>query len=117
MQEMANVQQTLNDINEVNLKGASANIDTGNGGFKPQIPINMTRADAYSGRDQRPLRVLSLGEYKPSHDTIAIGSSSLKLTLSLFKTGVVSEASPVSSFYKRSWTRQLPARSRARSSI
>jgi hypothetical protein len=35
MQEMANVQQTLNDIKEVNLKGASGNIDTGNGGFEP----------------------------------------------------------------------------------
>lgn len=31
MREMANVQQTLNDINEVNLKGASGNVDTGNG--------------------------------------------------------------------------------------
>lgn len=58
---MMSVQQTLDEVNNLKLKISNKNIDRQNDAFKPQIPLDLTRADAFAGRDERPLRVLSLG--------------------------------------------------------
>lgn len=55
------VQQTLDEVNNLKLKVSDNKIDRQNDAFKPQIPLDLTRADAFAGRDERPLRVLSLG--------------------------------------------------------
>ncbi|KAJ5679821.1 hypothetical protein N7462_008065 [Penicillium macrosclerotiorum] len=60
MQQMMSVQKTLNEVNNLKLKINDKDIDRESDAFKPQIPIDLTRADAYFGRDARPLRVLSL---------------------------------------------------------
>lgn len=58
---MISVQQTLDEVNDLKLRISDKKIDRQNDAFKPQIPLDLSRADAYSGRDERPLRVLSLG--------------------------------------------------------
>ena len=55
------VQQTLDEVNDLKLKISDKKIDRQSDAFKPQIPLDLTRADAFAGRDERPLRVLSLG--------------------------------------------------------
>lgn len=55
------MQQTLDEVNDLKLKISDKKIDRQNEAFKPHIPLDLTRADAFAGRDERPLRVLSLG--------------------------------------------------------
>lgn len=59
---MKSVQQTLNEVNEVNLQIAGGKVDQSSEAFKPRIPRDLARADTYTVVDKRPLRVLSLGE-------------------------------------------------------
>lgn len=56
-----NVQHTLDEVNDLKLRISDKKIDRQSDAFKPQIPLDLTRADAFAGRDERPLRVLSLG--------------------------------------------------------
>jgi hypothetical protein len=58
---MMSVQQTLDEVNDLKLKISDKKIDRQNDAFKPQIPLDLTRADAFAGGEKRPLRVLSLG--------------------------------------------------------
>jgi hypothetical protein len=58
------VQQTLDEVNDLKLRISDKEIDRQNDAFKPQIPLDLNRADAYAGRDERPLRVLSLGKFR-----------------------------------------------------
>ncbi|KAF3388415.1 Phospholipase A I [Penicillium rolfsii] len=60
LQQMMSVQQTLDEVNDLKLKASDQKIDKQSAAFKPQIPLDLTRADAFAGRDERPLRVLSL---------------------------------------------------------
>lgn len=62
LQQMMSVQQTLDEVNDLKLKISDKKIDRQNDAFKPQIPLDLTRADAFAGGDKRPLRVLSLGK-------------------------------------------------------
>lgn len=67
------VQQTLDEVNDLKLKISDKKIDRQNDAFKPQIPLDLNRADAYAGRDERPLRVLSLGKFSlPNFSSILL---------------------------------------------
>ncbi|KAJ5174317.1 uncharacterized protein N7482_000194 [Penicillium canariense] len=50
MEQMMSVQQTLDEVNELKLKINDKEIDRQNDAFKPQIPLDLTRADALTER-------------------------------------------------------------------
>ncbi|KAJ5689918.1 hypothetical protein N7462_004310 [Penicillium macrosclerotiorum] len=59
--EINRVQDTINEVNAWNLQLVDSEVvDASNPAFLPEIKSDVTRADAYESRSERPLRVLSL---------------------------------------------------------